>query len=263
MLALTFAGRQGLRQKSAAGRGVCPPCPAADSRGSAWFSPPGVERLGEPRGCRGSLSGGAQEPVQDVLPSEENGVHRCILAPTAAPIGNWNRGHQQTRVRMFWRPNHALDGPDFVRAFLTMVCCECAADLADAGELLQRSPRHDEIENTTRALALLGQAIRGDELSHALRVQQRIARRVGAFFEAYDRYQPLKRGKPHARLTADELRQLEPGLRGDLLGGFSFDEWGIDGARLCVANAVDAMERGARVHVGCTVERIERPSGRS
>jgi glycerol-3-phosphate dehydrogenase len=78
------------------------------------------------------------------------------------------------------------------------------------------------------------------------------------FFEAYDKYQPLKRGKPHARLTPDELRQLEPGLRGDLLGGYSFDEWGIDGARLCVANAVDAIERGAQVYVGHTVERVER-----
>ena len=81
---------------------------------------------------------------------------------------------------------------------------------------------------------------------------------MDAFFAAYDQYQPLKRGKPHARLTPDELRALEPGIAGDLTGGFSFDEWGIDGARLCVANAVDAMERGARIYVGTTVERIER-----
>ncbi len=79
---------------------------------------------------------------------------------------------------------------------------------------------------------------------------------MDAFFAAYDQYQPLKRGKPHARLTPEELRALEPGLAGDLTGGFSFDEWGIDGARLCVANAVDAMERGARIFVGTTVERI-------
>ncbi|MFO0759019.1 MAG: glycerol-3-phosphate dehydrogenase/oxidase [Byssovorax sp.] len=78
------------------------------------------------------------------------------------------------------------------------------------------------------------------------------------FFEAYDRYQPLKHGKPHARLTADELRALEPGLAGEMAGGFSFDEWGIDGARLCIANVVDAIERGARVFVGTTVEHIER-----
>jgi glycerol-3-phosphate dehydrogenase len=77
------------------------------------------------------------------------------------------------------------------------------------------------------------------------------------FFEAYDRYQPLKHGKPHARLRPEELRALEPGLAGEMVGGYSFDEWGIDGARLCVANAVDAIERGARVLVGTTVESIE------
>src|SRR5207302_5002916 len=30
------------------------------------------------------------------------------------------------------------------------------------------------------------------------------------YFEAYDRYQPLKNGKPHTRLTDEELHELEP-----------------------------------------------------
>ncbi len=81
---------------------------------------------------------------------------------------------------------------------------------------------------------------------------------VDAFFTAYDDYQPLKRGKPHTILTPEELQILEPGLVGKLMGGLSFDEWGIDGARLCVANAVDAHERGARLFVGATVEVVER-----
>src|SRR5690606_22265231 len=34
--------------------------------------------------------------------------------------------------------------------------------------------------------------------------------------------------------------------------------WGIDGARLCTANAIDAAERGAQLFIGCTVEQIER-----
>lgn len=79
-----------------------------------------------------------------------------------------------------------------------------------------------------------------------------------AFFDAYDRYQPLKRGKPHANLSPDEIQKLEPGIVGDIVGGMTFDEWGIDGARLCAANAVDAIERGAKVYVGTTVEHIER-----
>jgi glycerol-3-phosphate dehydrogenase len=81
---------------------------------------------------------------------------------------------------------------------------------------------------------------------------------IDAFFQAYDEYQPLKRGKPHARLTADEMRRLEPGIVGELEGGVSFDEWGIDGARLCTENAVDALERGARIFIGTTIEKIER-----
>lgn len=81
---------------------------------------------------------------------------------------------------------------------------------------------------------------------------------IDAYFEAYDRYQPLKRGKPHTRLSATELRELEPGIVGDHVGGMAFDEWGIDGSRLCTANALDAAERGAKVFVGVTVESIER-----
>ena len=90
---------------------------------------------------------------------------------------------------------------------------------------------------------------------------------VDAFFEAYDTFQPLKHGKPHARLSPDELFRIEPGLFGGksgngLVGGISFDEWGIDGSRLCVANALDAAERGARVHTHTNVEAILRePNG--
>jgi len=74
-----------------------------------------------------------------------------------------------------------------------------------------------------------------------------------AFFRAYDDFQPLKRGEPHTRLTPHELLQLEPGLTGDIVGAMTFDEWGVDGARLCVMNALDASERGAKVHVHAMV----------
>jgi glycerol-3-phosphate dehydrogenase len=81
---------------------------------------------------------------------------------------------------------------------------------------------------------------------------------VDAFFGAYDNYQPLKHGKPHTRLTPDELHQLEPGLKGQVVGGVTFDEWGIDGSRLVIANALDAKEHGARVSTHTTVERFFR-----
>jgi glycerol-3-phosphate dehydrogenase len=86
---------------------------------------------------------------------------------------------------------------------------------------------------------------------------------LDAFFDLYDRYQPLKRGKPHTVLTAEQLQQLEPGLAGMTVGGVSFDEWGIDGVRLCIGNLVDAAEGGAEVRVHTTVtEIVRRDDGR-
>jgi glycerol-3-phosphate dehydrogenase len=81
---------------------------------------------------------------------------------------------------------------------------------------------------------------------------------IDAFFRAYDDYQPLKRGEPHTRLDAADLTRLEPGLVGPFVGGVTFDEWGVDGARLCVMNAIDAKERGTKVFLHTTVEEITR-----
>ena len=67
------------------------------------------------------------------------------------------------------------------------------------------------------------------------------------FFDAYDVFQPLKRGKPHTLLTREEACSLEPGLSDEIAGAVTFDEWGIDGPRLCIANALDAREHGAVV----------------
>lgn len=79
-----------------------------------------------------------------------------------------------------------------------------------------------------------------------------------AFFRAYDAFQPLKRGKAHTCLTRAELAALEPGLRGDFVGAVTFDEWGIDGNRLCVLNLLDAIAQGAAVHNHVTVTELER-----
>jgi glycerol-3-phosphate dehydrogenase len=81
---------------------------------------------------------------------------------------------------------------------------------------------------------------------------------VDAYFRAYDTYQPLKRGEPHCRLDPSDLARLEPGLVGAVVGGITFDEWGVDGGRLCVFNALDALEHGATVHLHTTVDSIAR-----
>jgi glycerol-3-phosphate dehydrogenase len=79
---------------------------------------------------------------------------------------------------------------------------------------------------------------------------------VDAYFKAYDKYQPLKRGEPHTRIDASEMARLEPGIVGPYVGAITFDEWGIDGPRLCILNAVDAEEHGARLYNHTTVESV-------
>ncbi len=82
-----------------------------------------------------------------------------------------------------------------------------------------------------------------------------------AFFRAYDDFQPLKRGEPHTRLDLHDLLRLEPGITGDILGAMTFDEWGVDGARLCVMNAIDAREHGANVAVHAMVFAVAKRAG--
>lgn len=83
-----------------------------------------------------------------------------------------------------------------------------------------------------------------------------------AFFALYDQYQPLKRGKAHTRLRVDEAAQIVPGLNThELAGCVTFDEWGINGTRLCVANALDATEHGAAVHLHTTLEKVHVENG--
>ena len=85
---------------------------------------------------------------------------------------------------------------------------------------------------------------------------------LDAYFRAYDDFQPLKRGEPHCRLDPGDFARLEPGVVGAIVGGITFDEWGVDGARLCVLNAIDAIENGARIHLHTTVESIARIADR-
>ncbi len=74
------------------------------------------------------------------------------------------------------------------------------------------------------------------------------------YFQAYDQFQPLKRGKRAAKLTREELRRIEPGVHPDAIGGVSTDEWAINVFRLCALNALDARAHGAEIHLRHKVE---------
>ncbi|MCX5731357.1 MAG: FAD-dependent oxidoreductase, partial [Deltaproteobacteria bacterium] len=78
----------------------------------------------------------------------------------------------------------------------------------------------------------------------------------------YDLFQPLKGGKPSARLTAEELYAVEPSLRPGLHGAVTLDEWGIDGQRLCLLNALSAEAHGAEVRTWTEATGVVREAGR-
>jgi glycerol-3-phosphate dehydrogenase len=78
----------------------------------------------------------------------------------------------------------------------------------------------------------------------------------------YDLFQPLKRGKPSTRLSADELYRLEPGLRPGLRGAVTLDEWGIDAFRLCVLNALSARAHGAELRTWTEARAVLAEGGR-
>lgn len=70
---------------------------------------------------------------------------------------------------------------------------------------------------------------------------------VETFFEAYDHFISLKNGRQHTRLSPKDIQELEPGVsQKNLLGGVSFDEWGVDVPRLCIENVVDGIENGSQ-----------------
>ena len=47
--------------------------------------------------------------------------------------------------------------------------------------------------------------------------------RMETAMEVYDRFQPLKKAHPHVRLTAEEARQVEPGLSPDIVAAVTME----------------------------------------
>ncbi|MBK9429061.1 MAG: FAD-dependent oxidoreductase [Elusimicrobia bacterium] len=86
---------------------------------------------------------------------------------------------------------------------------------------------------------------------------------VETLLESYDRFQPLKGGRPHLRLNPAETLRLVPGLKPvDLRGGLLFDEYWVEAADLVAANVADARRAGADAFEDTGVEAITRENGR-
>lgn len=77
--------------------------------------------------------------------------------------------------------------------------------------------------------------------------------KIETVLEIYDKYQPLKDGRSHSRLTREEALKLEPGLSPEIIGALTFDEWGVDPYKLTAANISSAGRAGAEVIAGTEV----------
>lgn len=86
-----------------------------------------------------------------------------------------------------------------------------------------------------------------EDVEHPSLRERFLAYGTEVYFGAYDLYQPAKRGKQSVKLTAEEVYELEPGIKRNLIGGMTLDEWGIDPHRLCALNAQSAQQHGATV----------------
>ena len=86
---------------------------------------------------------------------------------------------------------------------------------------------------------------------------------VETLFEEYDRFQPMKYGRRHLRLTPEATLRVVPGLSPDgLLGSVVFDEWWVDAEGLARRTLESAVKAGATSHIGAPVESMIREGGR-
>jgi glycerol-3-phosphate dehydrogenase len=80
---------------------------------------------------------------------------------------------------------------------------------------------------------------------------------LDALLFGYDMYSHLKGGLPHLLFGGDELRRIEPGLSPEVIGGVSFDEWGIEVNRLCYLLVRSGEAAGGKAYNHARVEGIE------
>jgi len=87
---------------------------------------------------------------------------------------------------------------------------------------------------------------------------------VETLFEEYDRFQPMKYGRPHLRLTPEACLRLVPGLKAEgLRGALVFDEWWVDAEGLAARTLDSAKAAGAEVLLRTPAEAILREGARA
>lgn len=86
---------------------------------------------------------------------------------------------------------------------------------------------------------------------------------VETLFEQYDRFQPMKYGRPHLRITSEAALKIVPGLdpKG-LVGALVFDEWWVDAEALAARTLDSARASGAEVLLDAPAEALLREGAR-
>jgi glycerol-3-phosphate dehydrogenase len=87
---------------------------------------------------------------------------------------------------------------------------------------------------------------------------------VETLFEEYDKFQPMKYGLPHMRLTPAACLRLVPGLKAEgLKGALVFDEWWVDAQKLAARTLDSARAAGAEVLLHAPVDAVLREGSRA
>jgi glycerol-3-phosphate dehydrogenase len=87
---------------------------------------------------------------------------------------------------------------------------------------------------------------------------------VETLFEEYDKFQPMKYGLPHMRLSPEATLRVVPGLKAEgLKGALVFDEWWVDARRLAARTLDSARAAGAEVLLHAPVDAILRDGARA
>ncbi len=86
---------------------------------------------------------------------------------------------------------------------------------------------------------------------------------VETLLEEYDRFQPMKYGRPHLRLSAQTCLKIVPGLKAEgLRGALVFDEWWVDAQSLAARTLASARRAGAEAFTRTPAEAILREGAR-
>lgn len=86
---------------------------------------------------------------------------------------------------------------------------------------------------------------------------------VETLLEQYDRFQPMKYGRSHLRLSAQTALRVVPGLSAQgLLGALSFDEWWVDAQALASRTLDSAQAAGTEVFLDTPVREIVKEGSR-